>query len=174
MATAGIVPKRARQSWVGWVQPTNRHRFVSGGLHPPYEEMGRCRPRLIPWLVTRLAVISYACEAGKRAHQWMKRKVPGLQWLASTDSVHIKQQSVAFCGNRQRFFGRTTVRKKPGFPRVSSSADRARSITADPQQGRAASKRGRTPCDGTRTCGRSPAKSTRPLAVAAPRSEPEL
>jgi len=25
------------------VQPTNRHRFVSGGLHPPYKEMGRCR-----------------------------------------------------------------------------------------------------------------------------------
>ncbi len=43
MGFDGIVPKRARQAWVGWVQPTNRHRFVSGGLHPPYEEMGRCR-----------------------------------------------------------------------------------------------------------------------------------
>ena len=36
---------------------------VYGGPHPPYEEMGRCRPRLIPWLVTRLVVISHACEA---------------------------------------------------------------------------------------------------------------
>ena len=43
-----IVPKRARQPWVGWVQPTSRHRFVSGGLHPPHENMGRCYSGRIP------------------------------------------------------------------------------------------------------------------------------
>ena len=39
----GIVPKRARQSWVGWVQPTGHKPMFVGGLHPPYEKMGRCR-----------------------------------------------------------------------------------------------------------------------------------
>jgi len=60
-----------------------------------------------------------ACKAGKRANQWMKRQASSLQWFAATDTANIEQQSVAFCGNRQRFFGRTTVRKKtrvsPGF-----------------------------------------------------------
>jgi hypothetical protein len=38
-----IVPKRARHFFVGWVQPTGRKPMSVGGLHPPYEEMGRCQ-----------------------------------------------------------------------------------------------------------------------------------